>query len=273
MRKLVMALCLFVAAAPAAAVEIPFRDGSVIEAVSYTLTGSYVMLEMPGGAKVAYDVADIDVDALRQVEEAAAAAEAGVEESATGLGGTGALTLPDAEQESGGLTITDQHVKHVRGSGIAGPEDDETTEPTDPNAVPEGFEQGGSVLLNNVSVTPLDGGQFQVTGEVVNRTSESVMEVSANLQAPVPDGDPWTASVPVSALLAPDEKANFSHLFSAPSGAGDDWSPQIQVNVIWQRGETRLEPNYNRMPPHPSSLPVDVGGVQGADVRDEDNEW
>lgn len=266
MNKLVMALLAVVIAAPCAAVEIPFRDGSVVEALAYTVTGSYVMLEMPGGGKVAYDVADIDLDALHEAE--AVVEETVTEEASESLGRAGALTMPGAEEEdsSAGLTITDQNVKHVRGSGIAGPED-EAEEAPDDGAVPEGFEEGGGVLLNNVQATALEGGQWQITGDVVNRTTDPVMDVRANLQAPIPDGDPWTASVPVSGMLAPDEKASFNHTFSTPSSAGEGWSPNVQVNVVWMKGESRLEPQYNRMPPHPSSLPLDRGDVGGAEAK------
>ncbi len=265
MNKLVTALLMVVIAAPCAAMEIPFRDGSVVEALSYTVTGSYVMLEMPGGGKVAYDVGDIDLVALREAE--AVVEETVAEETSESLGRAGALTMPE-EAPSGGLAITDQNVKHVRGSGIAGPEDEsEEEDSAGEDAVPEGFEEGGGVLLNNVAVTSLEGGQWQVTGDVVNRTSEQVMDVRANLQAAVPDGEPWTASVPVSGFLAPDEKAAFTHSFSAPSSAGADWTPRVQVSVVWMKGESRLEPSYDRMPPHPSSLPLDRGGVGGAEAR------
>jgi hypothetical protein len=273
MRKLVMVLCLVLAAAPGIAMEIPFRDGSVVEAIDYTVTGSYVMIEMPGGGKVAYDVADIDLDALREAEAAAAAAVPAPEpeEQPMTLGGNRSLTVPDAapDTESEGISITDQHVKHVKGSGIAGPEDETEESAAEEGAVPEGFEEGGGVLLNNVSVSPLEGGEWQLQGEVVNRTSEPVLDVRANLQAAVPDGDPWTASVPVTGILGPDEKAQFTHIFSTPQGAAEDWSPQVQVSVVWMRGESRLEPNYNRLAPHPGGLPYDRGGVGGADTAED----
>lgn len=274
MRKLAIVLVLSLAVVPCAAMEIPFKDGSAVDAVSYTVTGSYVMLEMPGGGKVAYDVADVDLDALRRAEAAAAAENAAPEpETArTTLGVTGSLKVPEETPAAPGLTITDQHVKHVRGSGIAGPEDESEVEPAAEGGVPEGFEEGGGVLLNNVTVSPLEGGSWEVTGEVVNRSSDTVLDVRANLQAAVPDGDPWTASVPVSGILGPDEKAKFSHTFSAPSTAGADWSPQVQVSVVWMRGESRLEPNYNRVAPHPSGLPLDRGGVGGVETRNDDVE-
>ena len=273
MQKLVMAAILIMVAAPAVAMEVPFRDGSVVEAVSYTVNGSYIMLEMENGGRVAYDVADIDLDTLRQAEATAAGQlPEEAETPAETLGNAGSLRAPEEAEAApaGGLTITDQHVKHVRGSGIAGPEDEVEETSAAGDGLPEGFEQGGNVLLNNVKVTPLEGGEWQVTGEVVNRMSDSVLDVRAELKADVPDGDPWTASVGISGLLGPDEKAEFTHTFATPATAGDRWSPQVQVQVIWMKsGENRLEPHYNRTAPHPSALPLDRGGVGGADVRNE----
>jgi len=272
MRQLAITVILIMVVAPAAAVEVPFLDGSVIEAVSYTVNGSYLMLETENGTRVAYDVADIDLDALRRAE-AAVAAEQPVEsapEQAT-LGVTGPLRVPEVtpDAQAAGLTITDQHVKHVRGSGIAGPEDEVEEAPAGDEGVPEGFEEGGNVVLNKVSVSPLDGGEWQVTGEVVNRTTGPVLDIRANLQAAVPEGEPWTASVGVSGILGPDEKASFTHTFATPESAGEGWTPSLQVSVVWMRSETRLEPNYNRTAPHPSSLPLDRGGVGGVDTRDD----
>jgi hypothetical protein len=272
MRQLVMTIVLIMAVGPCSAVEIPFRDGSVVDAVSYTVTGSYVMLEMEGGGKVAYDVADIDLASLRRAEAAAAGAPTEPAEPAKAtIGNSGALLGPgeDPAESAGGLVITDQNVKHVRGSGIAGPEDEAEAPAEDAGGVPEGFEQGGNVLLNNVSVKPLEGGEWEVRGEVVNRTAEPVLDVRANLEAAVPDGAPWTASVGVSAILGPDEKASFTHTFSTPESAGEGWAPQIQVNVVWMKSEARLEPEFNRTAPHPSALPFDRGGVGGVETRGE----
>ncbi len=265
--SMAVVLILILVAAPALAMEVPFRDGSVVDAVNYTVTGSYVMLEMGNGAKVAYDVADIDLDALREAEAAAAGPQADEPEapSAT-LGNSGSLRVPEEETNAGGLTITDQHVKHIRGSGIAGPEDETEEQSADDDGVPEGFEQGGSVLLNNVKVTPTEGGEWQVSGDVINRAPDTVTDVRANLEAPVPEGDPWTASVGVSGALGPDEKASFTHTFAPPASAGEGWRPQVSINVIWMKTESRIEPEYNRTAPHPSALPRDRGGVGGVDV-------
>ncbi len=271
MRQLVMTAILIMLVLPAGALEVPFRDGSVIEVVSYTVNGSYLMLEMDNGARVAYDVADIDLETLNQAAAAAAAEQASQQApppAPTTLGVTGLLEVPEATPaaSSAGLTITDEHVKHVRGSGIAGPEDEVEAAPAADQGTPEGYEEGGNVLLNNLSVSPLEGGEWQVKGEVVNRTAETVLDVKANLRAAMPEGDPWTASVGVSGILGPDEKVAFTHIFATPEAAGEGWTPSIQVSVVWMKSETRIEPNYNRLAPHPSSLPYDRGGVGGAEV-------
>jgi hypothetical protein len=270
-RQFLIAAVLVLMTTSAPAVEVPFRDGSVIEAVNYTVTGSYLMLEMDDGSKVAYDVADIDLDALRRAEAEAAAATGTVteaaEEKAT-LGAMGALRTPEEiGSDTGGLAITDQHVRHVSGSGIEGPEDEAEGEDEAGEGTPEGFEEGGRVLLNNITVTPTEGGDWVVRGEVINRASDVALDVRANLQAAMPDGEPWSASVPVSGALGPDEKATFTHTFATPQGAEEGWSPQVQAAVVWMKSETRLEPKYNRTAPHPSALPLDRGGVGGADVR------
>ncbi|MEE4273162.1 MAG: hypothetical protein V2I67_15925 [Thermoanaerobaculales bacterium] len=268
MRSLTILVVLTLLAAPCVAVDIPFKDGSVVEAVGYTVTGSYLMLDMPDGSKVAYDVGDIDLEALRAAEAVVEEKAAPSQEPAT-LGRAGSLALPD-ETETGGIAITDQHVKHVRGSGIAGPEDETEKEPpVDAGGVPEGFQEGGGVLTNNLKVAPQGDGQWLVTGEVINRTSAPVMDVQANLSIRVPDGDAITASVAVSGLLGPDEKAAFSHGFSAPADAGDGWTPSVGVNVVYMSSETKLEPAYNRTAPHPSALPFDRGGVSGVETRGE----
>jgi hypothetical protein len=83
-----LALALLIAAS-AAAVDIPMRDGTVITAESYRLTGSYIMLKLADGRQVAYDAADVDLDALRAAE----AAEAGPQGETAG-----------AEQDTGTLS-------------------------------------------------------------------------------------------------------------------------------------------------------------------------
>ncbi len=273
MKRVFSTLCVgLLLAGIAAALDVPFNDGTVISVESYRITGSYVMLKLADGRQVAYDAADVDLAALRAAEAAAAPAEAdpgGGSDSET-LGG--GRSLKDAavagEDRAGGLTISDRDVKHVRGSGVLGDDEDAETS-ADTGAIPEGFEEGGGVVLNSISVTPTGEGSWQVRGEVVNRSPTPVMNVRVKLEtAGLPGGEPWRSEVSVTSLLGPDETGTFTHEFQAavPRGRAH---PDVRASVIWMRRETERKPDYTRAGgvPHPSNLPVERSGVTGADAR------
>jgi len=261
----------FFIAGAASAVEIQLKDGTVISADSYKLTGSYLMLQMPDGRHVAYDVADVDLEALHAAEAATATAETESEPPAETLSGGRSLKDPsDLDSTgSGTLSISDRDVKHVRGSGVRG--EDEEAEGDEAEGAsegpPAGFEQGGGVVLNGLRVTPVGEGKWQVDGEVVNRSAKAVENVRVQLETvPTGDAEPWRGEVAVSSLLGPNEKGTFSHGFAAEVGSGQS-QPSVRASVIWMQQETKRAPNYGRNAPHPSSLPLNRGGVGGADVR------
>jgi hypothetical protein len=272
-RALLTVVFAFLIVGAASAVEIRLKDGTVISADSYKLTGSYLMLQMPNGRHVAYDVADVDLDALRAAETASAPAETASEPPAETLSsGRSLKDLSDLDSAgSGSLRISDRDVKHVRGSGVRGDEEEtEGEEPADgAEGVPAGFQQGGGVVLNGLRVTPVGEGQWQVDGEVVNRSASPVENVRVQLET-VPSGgaEPWRGEVAESSFLGPNEKGTFSHGFTAEAGSGVG-PPSIRASVIWMQQETTREPNYGRNAPHPSMLPLNRGGVGGADLRSE----
>lgn len=273
MKRVFSTLCVgLLLAGVAAAVDVPFRDGTVISAESYRVTGSYVMLKLADGRQVAYDVADVDLVALRAAEAATATAEAdpGDGGSAETLGG--GRSLKDAaaagEDTEGGLTISDRDVKHVRGSGVLG-DDEEPQTSADTGAIPEGFEEGGGVVLNSINVTPAGEGSWQVQGEVINRSPTPVMNVRVKLEtAGLPGGEPWRSEVSVTSLLGPDESGTFTHQFKATAPQGRA-HPDVRASVIWMSQTTERKPDYTRAGgvPHPSNLPVERSGVTGADAR------
>jgi hypothetical protein len=268
-----LALALLIAAS-AAAVDIPMRDGTVITAESYRLTGSYIMLKLADGRQVAYDAADVDLDALRAAEAAAAGPQgetAGAEQETGGVL-SGGRTLKEAasvgEDDGSSLTITDRDVRHVRGSGVVG--EDEGTEgaASSQGGVPEGYEEGGGVVLNSINVTPAGEGQWTINGEVINRTPTPVNDVRVRLEVALAGSDePWTGEVAVTNLLEPDQTGAFTHSFSgeAPAGLAH---PNVRASVLWMRRETTRTPNYTGAGgvPHPSNLPLEHGSVTGADV-------
>jgi len=256
------------------AVDVPMRDGSVITAQSYRLTGSYIMIELPNGAQVAYDAADVDLDALRAAEAAAesATAESQAPPSEGSAGSlTGGRSLKNAAdvggEETGRLTITDRDVRHVRGSGVEGDGEEGGEAAGSAGGVPDGFQQGGGVVLNNIRVTQAGEGSWNVDGEVINRLPEPVSNVRVQLQASTSGGEPWTGEVSVASMLQPNEKGIFSHSFSAEIPANRT-QPDVRASVIWMQQQTRREPDYTKAGgvPHPSNLPLEHGGVTGADV-------
>ncbi|MCJ7753022.1 MAG: hypothetical protein MUP13_00515 [Thermoanaerobaculales bacterium] len=272
-----LALVLLIAGA-AAAVDVTMRDGTVITAESYRLTGSYIMLKLGDGRQVAYDVADVDLDALRAAEAAAAGPQgesAGADQDAGRL--SGGRTLKDAalvgEDESSGPKITDRDVKHIRGSGVRGEDEETEGAASSEGGVPEGFQQGGGVVLNSIRVNPAGEGQWTIEGEVINRTPNTVNNVRVQLEAAaVGGGEPWRGEVAVTNNLGPDETGAFSHSFASPAPAGRA-HPDVRASVIWMRIETTRTPDWSRNqnwgggPSDPGSLPLQRGGVTGADVR------
>jgi len=273
-----LALVLLIAGA-AAAVDVTMRDGTVITAESYRLTGSYIMLKLGDGRQVAYDVTDVDLDALRAAEAAAAGPQGENAGAADQDAGTlsGGRTLKDAalvgEDEGSGPKITDRDVRHVRGSGVRGEGEEAESAASSEGGVPEGFQQGGGVVLNSIRVNPAGEGQWTIEGEVVNRTPNSVSNVRVQLEAAAAGGgEPWRGEVAVTNTLGPDETGAFSHSFASPAPEGRA-HPDVRASVIWMRIETTRSPDWGRNqnwgggPSDPGSLPLQRGGVTGAEVR------
>ncbi|MGD9252363.1 MAG: hypothetical protein PVG92_00350 [Holophagae bacterium] len=241
MKRLLGAVCATVLAVQlAAAVEVRLLDGTVLDAEQVRVTGSYVMLVLANGAMVAYDVADVDLSSLPFVESGlAAAGDSADDEHELGSG----RTLKDAnrvgEETGTGLRITDREVRHVQGSGVLGEEELIENPPGSEmsDEIPDGYSQGGSVLVNNLKVAAVDDGLWQVTGEIVNRHTDRVFDVSVRLEQPPTAGvETWRTEIKLSEFLDVNEKAVFQHEFEAPKPA-DTAHPDVRATAIWmQRG-------------------------------------
>jgi hypothetical protein len=216
------------------------RDGTVLEATSVRITGSYVMLELADGRRVAYDVIDVDVEALLSGGDQETEDDS-IKDSKERLSTGRSLKSADnvGKQAASGLTITDREVRHTRGSGVRG--DDELSEEpiiTEFGELPEGYQQGGQVLVNRVEVHPTDGGQWEVTGEVVNRNSDPVYNISVRLQTmPTPGEEAWRFEGRIANYLEPGEKVAFDQVFSALKPA-ERTHPDVRATVIWMERET-----------------------------------
>jgi hypothetical protein len=249
--------CALFLAGAVAAVEVRLRDGTVLEASSVRITGSYVMLELVDGRRVAYDVADVDVEALRAGENQESGDAAPVDtDDGLSSGRTLKNTASLGETEATGLAITDREVRHVRGSGVLGDDEMEETPPsTDPDtALPEGYREGGNVLLNRVRVTALGFAEdeWQVSGEVINRNRYPVRNISVRLEnRPGPGDAEWRSQIEVTNYLDPGEKALFSHSFAAAKPIGRD-RPDVRATVIWMEQEQTGASGPPVEPPSPA---------------------
>jgi hypothetical protein len=263
------------AAGAAAAFDVPLRDGTVVAADSYKVTGSYVMITLAGGGQVAYDVADVNLEALRAAEAAAAAragesaaAEAGPASVGEAISsGRGLKHADEVGAGADGLAITDRDVKHIGGSGVRGTEEQAAAEQAAAAGPEAGVQQGGRVVIDQLRVAPAGEGRWQVRGEVINRNPQPVLNVTVKLET-IGGSTPWSGELQVASALGPDQSASFEHSFAAELAEGAA-QPNLRAAVQWMQEETRRVPDYTKAGgvPHPSNLPLERGGVGGADLR------
>lgn len=251
------AVVVLLAAGLAAAAEIPMRDGSTVTAAGYEVTASYVLIRFADGRQVAYDPADVDVEALRATEAATGSADvpppAGGPKSLRDLAAGRSLDLEPAE--SAAPTISDHDVAHVdaRGERVTTEEERREQERT---GTPEGYREGGRVQLGRWEVVPLGEGRWQVEGEVVNRSQDPALDVKVRITVPQPGSEARISTVPVASVLGPDQTGSFSQAFTLPE-SGDQKRPEgLEISVFWmqEKGTVREEhrrPVPNAPPPPP----------------------
>jgi hypothetical protein len=244
------------AAGAAAAVEIPMRDGSTVAAAGYQVTASYVLIRFEDGRQVAYDPADVDLEALRAGEEPAAPEGAAPSPPGSLRDLAAGRSLEIDPAASAGPTITDHDVAHVDASGERVVTDEEREE-QERTGTPEGYQKDGRVALSSREVVPLGEGKWQIGGEVVNRNPDPALDVKVRITVPRPDGEALVANLPVANLLGPDETGSFSHVFTLPGDDGAGVRPDgIRFDVFWmqEKGSVREEqrqPVPNAAPPPP----------------------
>ncbi len=259
-RLLCVLVCAWTAVQAAAAVEVRLRDGTVLTAGQVRITGSYVMLELADGSRVAYDVADVDLEALERATAEAAGDAAAPQRLDEALSAGRSLKDP-SEVDRGpppGLAITDREVRHVRGSGVRGDVEMEESPPGSEvkDEIPEGYRRGGSVLVNNLQVEAVGEGEWRVEGEIVNRHSEPVLDVSVMLESPAPPGgEPWQTRIQLASMLEVNQSVLFEHEFEAPKPEART-RPDVRATAIWsQRGGAPPGPAPAApAPPAPSNL-------------------
>lgn len=205
----------------ALAVDVQLKDGTVIHAASYKVQGSYVLVRLENGSQVAYDLGDVNLDAMKAAEEAAQPAP----ESPPAPPGNAFAGAMAGNRGKATLKITDQDVSHVETGGSGATQEPEKKPLAD-------HQEGGQVVVQGVKVEPAGPGKWLATGQVVNRTSKPVMDVRVVVQAVGADSKVLgEAELPVAGSLDPGKSGKFSHGFEAVR------QPLLRVRVFWMQRE------------------------------------
>lgn len=204
-------------AAAASAVDIPLRDGSVVRAKAYRISGSTVIVTLENGRQVAYDAADVDMAALAPAPAAKPSPPA-AKPPAAGFGLAAAVA---AGRGAARLAITDADVGHVSPEEIAGG--------AKKRAKAEGGQErsGGSVGIQGMQVVAAGPGAWEARGRVVNGGTVPASSVRVEIEARSAGGVDRVV-VPAAVELAPGQAAPFSHRFTAAS------RPVIRARVRWR---------------------------------------
>jgi hypothetical protein len=238
----ISAVVVLMLALPVAAVDVVLKDGTVIKAQSFTMTGSYVMLTLENGARLAYAVEDVNLDSLQmpatdeekevKKEEQAELAE----EKKEGLSSS-AFSGAVANTEGGeaAMTVSDKDVGHVRPQAPGAEEEGEEGEEAETAVADEGG--GGSVSLRGVRVVPMGDGRFQVQGRVANTSSVRVMDVRAVLTITIGDSQ-TTSEISIAGSLANGQEAEFTHSFSADASS----TPRVAAKLLWMAPASPVSP-------------------------------
>jgi len=239
------------------AAEVRLNDGTVIEAASVKVTGSYVMLTMADGRQVAYDLASVDPTSLPGAEGGATAEADAAAAQGDGRSLSTGRSL-DLDRvggvDEGTPAITDRDVSHVRtgrgaAAGVAGEE--ATADEGD-----EDQASGGGVVLQSLNTTPGEGGAITVEGEVVNRSKDPARNVRAIISV-----GSERAEVPISGMLMPDASAAFVRAFDLQLEEGAS-VPSVNVQLQFtqeKRSFKEVERQPDRQLPGPP-VPT-VGGT------------
>ena len=228
------------------AADVVLKDGTVIKAKGYTVNGSYVMVELPTGTKVAYSVTDVDLAAMRRATKKSKAA--GKVKSAVALPANSMLLARATPGAKAKLAITDKDVQHVQTGTPAGAEETGKKKGS-----------GGTVVVENVRVEAgAAKGMWIVRGDVVNQMKKvTVSDVRVDLRATVPGAAPLPkVQKLVAGSLGPRVKAPFSYTFTSPT------KPQVTVQLHWLQPQApapapkRIVPRKKPAPKPPKKGPA-----------------
>ncbi len=220
-------------AATSSAIEVKLTDGTVLQAESYQVTGSFVMLTLATGQRMAYAVEDVDIEWLKAQEtpgEETPAEEPSTEKKGLGTAFGGAVST--VQEGASTFTLTDHDVGHLRPDEAEDSGEEESEEEA---------AGGGSVALSKLKITQVEGapGTYEVLGTITNGSSVTVSDVRVTLRV-----EDWEQELSVVASLASGKEASFSYRFPSSSV-----SPQVAAKVLFH------EPKPSASPPASEDKP------------------
>ena len=215
--------------ASAMAVEIPLKSGKTVEASSYKITGSYLMVTLPNGQRVAYDIADVDLEALRSAEAASSEGPPKAVPPETKPPSIMDALAPEDRPRSV-VTIADGDVAPAR------PEE-EGAGPEPAAGPPAGYSEGDGVVVDRLRIEPVDEGIWDIRGVIANRGSVPARDVRVQIEVTTATGEALASpTLQLAPELGVGETAAFSHHVETKE------QPAAKVRVFWLQSTTPAAP-------------------------------
>ncbi|MFI5166617.1 MAG: hypothetical protein ACHQQS_08365 [Thermoanaerobaculales bacterium] len=170
MKKIAIWLGALLAAADIMGATVVLQGGKRIEAASYSVSGSYLVVQYAGGRRVSYPLAAVDLKATKDANGQKAQAPAVAQET----GPHSPFLAARSTAKPGGPVVTDADVKHI-----------ETPTPGEA-AAKEGAVEGGDdvqVVLVGYDKKKISDKEWEITARVANQGKVAASNVAATIRA------------------------------------------------------------------------------------------
>ncbi len=225
MRKLAILLAALLVTAEAGAATVVLTGGKRLEVASYTVAGSYVVVQYANGRRESYPLSVVDIQATRAAAGAKPAAAPAQEE-----GPHSPFLGARSSSGKGGVLVTDADVQHIEtateGEG-AGDKKEEGQEET-----------GTQVALVGYEKKQVADGEWDIIATVANQGKTTVNGVTAVMRVLDDSGKPVATSTgSFSGKLDPGKQATITAHVSL---RGEPF--QVAVDLSWQQVRPTVAP-------------------------------
>jgi hypothetical protein len=229
-RKLVIVLAVLFVVAEARAATVVLVGGKRLEVSSFSVNGSYVTVQYPGGRRETYPVSAVDLPATK-----AAAGGKGAAAPATESGPHSPFLGAKASPKGGGLVVTDADVKHI-----------DTDAETPEAKKEEDLDIGSQVVLVSYSKKQVDKDQWEIAATVANQGKTAVQGVTGMIRVLDSTGKPVaTGSGALGGKLDAGKQGTMTARVSLQGEPA-----QVAVDLSWQEIKPAPKP---AAPPAPGS--------------------